>query len=441
MAVIHALFFIVAAWDALTISGEFAAGPYAAAPLFLPLAVVVIGAVRLEAGTVGGRPILAAGDLGVIVLLAAHLSSTPEPFLEAKPIWLVAAVALGAAGLISLVPLRLTTDGIVVREPRDRRLLVVLVVADVVAIVGATVLNASTEGLDLAAYFLEAAAPTIGFDIAVFAAWWWGSRWVIAAGGVAGVAIVLPVVFGTNVDPVRLATAVVPQAIAIGAGIIGPHLRLPGSPSSLGSSSGRAATRAGDVWIAVGALLWPLLVLYGLFPIVSDLCFSCGPRFPGDDALASLAALTILGVPVAAVAAIAPGRRGPGDGRPWLQVLLASSVLLLADIGLGLLGVLRFAFLGFATPPAVLVGIGATARLVGRTALARSGAVAPLGAAALVVAWTWQLRGGFTPSSFVQGGFVAVSLIEAAVVAIGLGLESSRARAARGWPALAPADR
>jgi hypothetical protein len=420
--VVHAAFFSVAAWIALGISGEFAAGPFAAAALYLPLATIVVGAIRLQRGVVGGRPLLVAGDLGVGVILVGHLLSTPEAFLEPSPTAFIVAIALGGTGLLAALMLPLaSTVSSVSRAPRDRRMLVALVVADIVSLAGSIALSPPGALADVGGYLLQVGVPTLGFDLAVFAAWWWGSRWLIAAGGLAGLVIVATSLAERTGDLGQIALAGFPYAVAVVAGVIGPRLVSPRGPApSDADRLNRRDTRAGDVWIVVGAILWPLLVLAGIFPLVTDQCFDCGPQVPFGDELSLLTALTIFIVPIATIVSVVPGARGTRAGRPALLVLAGSGTLLLVDLLIGQTGVARFAFLGVATPPIVLVLLGAAARLWPNTWLSRTGVLAALAAAALVFAWTIQLRGGYVPSSFVGIWFVIASLGEAAAVGPGV---------------------
>jgi hypothetical protein len=433
VGLVHAALVIVVGWMALGISAEFAAGPYDAGPLFLPLAVVLVGAVRASRNLAGGRPILVMGDLSVAVLLGLHLATTTGPFLNFKPAWFAAAIGLALIAAASTIVLPRPTAARVIRTRSSAALLAALILVDVVATVVTATSAAERARIDVGGYLAQLAGLTVGFDLAIFAAWWWGARWPIAIGGIAGLIQVTASTIqpGSSLgeDPVQAVVAFAPYALAAVVGFIGPRVPLAPTSEMARPTSPRVYSRAATVWIGVGALLWPLLVLVGHAPPVTDLCFSCGPRFVGDELLASVGLLTILVVPVAALVALA-WRTGQTRTRGlYPAILLGCAVVLAVEIVAGLLGIYRFGFLIYAAPPMILVGLGALVALPRPAALANTGWIAAFGAAWLAFVWSWGSHGGAALNSFVEVTFVLVSLGQAAAVAIGVAWESSRATA------------
>ena len=143
-------------------------------------------------------------------------------------------------------------------------------------------------------------------------------------------------------------------------------------------------SRPAAVWSVAGAILYPLLALFGVFPTVSDLCWSCVPAAPGQDLLVALTLVSVVAVPVSTVILLLAARR-PG-GRWPAVVLLGTGLLTLVELVLASLGFTRFGYLFVAAGPAALVGLGGFLFLWPRLGR-RAGAVCSLAAAALVIAW------------------------------------------------------
>ncbi len=421
--------FVVAAWVSLLISFEFAAGPSEAGPFYLPLVVMLIGAIRVTGGVAGGRVLLAVGDLGVAIELAARLAFTKADFLEASPAWLVAATGLVLAAGASTLLLPPAIHGRITRQSRDRRLLVALVVIDVVAVIGIVALDATQVQIDVGQYLVQLASTTIGFDLAVFGAWWLGVRWPIALGGLA--ALIQVIAAGERLfdDPVRATLALAPNLLAVVAFAVGPMLVLPALQAA-GSDAHAIPPRSriADVWIGLAAAMWPLLALFGQVGIgISDLCLECGPGFPGDGLLQSVGLLTISVVPLSALVVVARGASRSRGVRVFLGILLLSVAVLAVEVVAGWAGYSRFALVGVATPVVLLMGLGAGVGLVRPRPLAHAGWVAALGSAGLVTVWSLGLRGGSTFSN-VEPIFIAASMGEIAVASLAVARESSRTR-------------
>ncbi|HET7473806.1 MAG TPA: hypothetical protein VFJ71_11820, partial [Candidatus Limnocylindrales bacterium] len=344
VGLIHAVLFVFAGWTAVATAGGFLIGPFEAAPFFPVLAVILVGGIRVAAGAAGGRALLLAGDLGLAGLLAAKpLLHDPE-FLELPSAWYLALAALAlVAALIAGILVPRPVHGSIVRRPRDRTLLVALIVSDVVTTLWSAAANADAARMDVGAYAVELAAETAPFDIALFGAWWWASRWPLGLTGAAGLLVGLSSTAFAAVDPLRWAVFIVPYLLSVVAGLVGPA---PAGVATPTTAPGPSRSRPATVWIAVGAIGWPLLVFAGSFPIVLDACLECGPRFPGDSLVWLLGVLTVVAVPICGLLAITTGGSRPEAADPFRWILLAGSGVVLLEILAGAAGVLRFGFLG-----------------------------------------------------------------------------------------------
>ena len=70
------------------------------------------------------------------------------------------------------------------------------------------------------------------------------------------------------------------------------------------------------VWSIVGAILYPLLVLVGLFPAVNEAALVCVPAAPGQDVLVALTLVSVVAVPVSTVILLLAAGRPVAAGRP-----------------------------------------------------------------------------------------------------------------------------
>ena len=429
VGLVHAGFFVVAAWVALATSAEFISGPYEAAPFFPVLAVILVGAIRASGGAAGGRAILVAGDLGLGGLLVAQVVFTDEPFRATSNAWYAGAIMLGiGAALSAAIVLPAAGRGRIDRLSRDRGLLVLLVVVDLAGTLWSYLASSSAVQVDPLRYLGQLAADTVPYDLALFAAWWWGARWPLGLTGVAGLVVSAAYADTFLNDLGRSLAVMLPPLLATAAGLVGPAF-VPSAATPVGGvPSGRS--RPADVWLALGGLAWPLLVLIASFPLVSDACFECGPRFPGDGLLWAAGVLTVVVVPATAALSVGFGGASASALRIPFLILATGTTIVLLEIVAGIAGVYRFGFMPYAAPAVVLVGLGALVGLRRPKWLARAGIVAGLGGAVLVAAWTWGVHARYGSASLGELAFALASLGEAAVAAVLVARESSRVRAA-----------
>jgi hypothetical protein len=402
----HAVLLVVAAvfvvWDA---GGPFGADSLVTAIVPI-LAVVVAGAVRAARGIAGARPLLLAADLGIAALAGATWLLSDPRFVEV-PAWLFAAT-VAAAIVSAAVTLALPggSRATVEREGRASVLPAAIAVLDVIAI-GIYVRSlAGSEVTDLAPILATYISLVAAADGVAIVAWWWACRWPLGIGAISSAGVWLAATAqnpeAISAHPSEAAIAAISIALGLVAAAVGPVLRStarePGSspaapeappvalpPAASPVPAGAAPlSRPAAVWSVVGAILYPLLALFGVFPTVSDLCWSCVPAAPGQDLLIALTLASVVAVPVSTVILLLAARR-PGGRWPAI-VLLGTGVITLAELTLVSLGFTRFSYLFVAAAPAALVGLGGFLFLwpgLGR----RAGAVCSLAAAALVIAW------------------------------------------------------
>ena len=276
-------------------------------------------------------------------------------------------------------------------------------------------------------------------------AWWWGSGWLLALGGLATIAAIPAV-------PPNSLTANVVTGFLLGVGSAFAGLRPPGGRSKIddflrGDRTPRRPTVAA-VWALSGSLLLIPTLLYGRFPIVSIDCFDeCAPLSPlaGPSAYIDLALVVL--VPVAALMlAFAPTARAVTNGSAAFVGVLAA-VLILIQIVLGQLETSPFWYMGVAAPATVLilVGFGTAAwrpvRIVGTGRLRRDRDRTPrrdlgLGASSSTATGSDGLR---ISSAIVEASVAAVALAMAFATASPSGFLGDRGerRGAREDPAVA----
>jgi hypothetical protein len=376
-----------------------AAGPFGGAGLVISivpaLAVLVAGAVRAARGIAGARPLLLAADLGLFAI-AASTWTFSNPVLVDDPSWLYTATTVAAiVSFLATLALPAATSGTIERESWWWALPLAVAIVDVLA-VGNYVRELSTSQVtDIAPVVATYALILAVSDGVSLVAWWWGSRWAPGIGS-ASSAGALAVAFAQNPESFAthrsdVAIAVVGIAIGLVAVAIGPTLRpspvAPEPAPPLAADTGRRRwplSRPAIVWSVVGSVLYLFLGLYGLYPVASDLCWSCIPAAPGQDVLIALTTISLVLAPISTLVLLLIARR-PG-GRWPAVVLIGTAVLGLADLLLAALGYGRFASLFVAAAPLALMGLGGLLTLwprIGR----RAGAIGALAAAGILVVW------------------------------------------------------
>jgi hypothetical protein len=363
----------------------------------------VAGAVRAARGVAGARPLLAGADLGIAALAGATWLLSDPRFVDV-PIWLFAATVAAAIVSAALaVALPAGSGTVVEREGRAWVLPAAIAVLDAIAIGNYFRSLNGSEVTDVAPILATYIALVVAGDGVAILAWWWACRWPLAIGAISSAGLWLAAI-AENPEAIsthRSDAAIAAISIALGlvALAMGPVLRASSresgtrpevsppdvSPAAQADEPAAPAfSRPAAVWLAVGAILYPLLAWYGIAPPVSDLCWSCVPAVPGQDLLVALTGFSIVAVPVSTVilflAAGRPGRRWPA------VVLLGTGLLILLELVVVAFGYQRFGYLFIAAGPAALVGLGGFLVLWPRLGR-RAGAICALAAAMLVIAW------------------------------------------------------
>jgi hypothetical protein len=416
------------------------------------LAVTIAGAVRAVRGVAGGRPLLLAADLGIAALAGATWALSDPRFVDV-PVWLIAvtvAVAIVSAALTTALPVQ--SRGAIEREGRALALPVAIVVLDAIAIGNYFRSLTGSEITDVAGVLATYVVLVAAADGVALLAWWWACRWPLGIGAITTAGIWL-VSIAENPDMLsahRSDAAIAAISIALGlvAVAVGPSLRasrrestappdepLPMAPAPEPSAPG-AFSRPAAVWTIVGAILYPILALYGVAPPVSDLCWSCVPAAPGQDLLVALTLVSIVVVPVSTVILFLIARR-PG-GRWPAVVLLGTGVLMLLELVLVALGYERFGYLFAAAGPAALVGLGGLLILWPRLGR-RAGTICSLAAAALVIAWF--AGSSMTNTLGFDAGLAIATIPAGLLLPLAIAWEGDRAVRLGGAPSLeAPAQ-
>ena len=446
---------IIVAAIADLLGTSFVFGAPVASALLWPAAGVLLGLAWHRAGRLGARPILLSAAIMTLVITGAELFDPAINDFREPPGGLltlaVAAVFAVVAALAAATIPRLAAQepATIVRSAADRAVALVLVVlglsgvvfvlADVAGSVEVAQLENGVQTVVSVVHSDWVAALVIGL-----VAWWWGSGWLLALGGLATIAAIPAV-------PPDSLTANVVAGFLLGVGSVFAGLRPPGGRSKVddflrGDRTTRRPTVAA-VWALSGSLLLIPTLLYGRFPIVSIDCFDeCAPLSPlaGPSAYIDLALVVL--VPVAALMlAFAPTARAVTNGSAAFVGVLAA-VLILIQIVLGQLETSPFWYMGVAAPATVLilVGFGTAAwRPVQIVGTGRLGAIA---IGLLAVIWvsaffidSYGVRWPSKSSAIVEASVAAVALAMAFATASPSGFLGDRGerRGAREDPAVA----
>jgi hypothetical protein len=390
--VLHALAFgaavAVAILDGLSPFG----GSSLAASLGVPLVALAIGTIRLARGGPGARPILVGADL-LVLLAAAFALILSNGFEPTDPVRVVVLLGLAAAALASLVVpgrARPAPSGLVdvVRKPRDRWLAVAMLVLAVVASAVPWITFGSQSPSSAYGEIARSIATGIGGSALAVVAWWWGARWLLAFDAVVTLGTVIVTASTTGgstldwaLDNNTLLAILELVAVAVGPRRSAAIDREP--PPTRGSVAGR-------VWLVLGGIAYVPLLLYTLYPPVSDLCLRCDVGTPGH-LLAAFDAVGFMAVPAGVLAILGiRSRPGPGVAAAW--VLIAMSGALLVQVALALVG---WGVIWPTSPMALaatLVFAGAIDRLAASRGRWLVGAGWVAGLAAIAVASVWLLR-------------------------------------------------
>ncbi len=422
--VLHGLAFgaavAVAILDGLSPFG----GSGLAASLGIPLVALAIGTIRLARSGPGARPILLAADL--LVLIAAVFGLTlSNRFEPTDPVRVVVLLGLTAAALGSLVlsgrarsASSVPVD--VVRTPRNRWLAVAMLVLAVIASAVPWITYGSQNPSSAYGEIARSITTGIGGSAIAVVAWWWGARWLLAFDAVVTLGSVIVAASTTGgsaldwaLDNNTLLAVLELVAVAVGPRLSGGTDRE--QPRTRGSAAGR-------VWLVLGAIAYVPMLLYTLYPPVSDLCLRCDVGTAGH-LLAAFDGVGFVAVP-AGVLAIVGFRSRPGPGVVAAWVLIAWSGALLVQVALALIG---WGVIWPTSPMALaatLVLAGAIDRLAASNGDWLVGAGWVTGLAAVAVASVWLLRVSGVELSAVRRYAIPL-LIGVPILLLGLARESA----------------
>ncbi len=422
----------------------FFGAPIASAVLW-PSAAILVGLAAFRANRPGAGPVLLSGAIVGFLINGAELIDPTFSQFRAYPgglsIHAAASIVAIIAALGALAILREPIHGTrgIRRRPAHR-----------ITVVGLVSLGAVELGLILASAAPQVAQLSDGIQTVVsvvrtdwiaalavgLVAWWWGSGWLLALGGLSTVAAF------ASALPGGLGPAAIPAVLlgvgSIAAGLWPPRREIPvEAPASARRSPIRPTAAA--TWALAGSLLIVPTLPLGLFSAAMVECFQgCPPLSAFVRPFTPIDMLLIVVLPIAAHFVALASLAGPVREARAAVIGLAGAIFIAFQIVLGQFGGRGFEYLGIAAPATLLMLVGYGAAVWRPADMAGTGRIASLAIGLLAFIWVasgfvWRPDTGSPTylSAVFEAGVAAVAI----AIALGRSTEAvPSTRQLTGWP-------